>query len=163
MNRILRASENIAALFLLLIALLVTVNVALRYSMSVQVPDWFDVSRLLQAIAIFWGIALTTYRGTHICVDVVWEHMGPRGKRLLDLFATSVTLLFLLPLAWMVWAKVRTTGTQATMDLRLPHVYFYAFAAAGGTAAALLAAKRLWDLSRGEEIAVDEAEAPRGP
>lgn len=163
MNRILRASENIAALFLLLIALLVTVNVALRYSMSVQVPDWFDVSRLLQAIAIFWGIALTTYRGTHICVDVLWEHMGPRGKRLLDLFATGVTLLFLLPLAWMVWAKVRTTGTQATMDLRLPHVYFYGFAAVGATAAALLAAKRLWDLSRGQEIAVGEAEAPLGP
>ena len=163
MNRILRASENIAALFLLLIALLVTVNVALRYSMSVQVPDWFDVSRLLQAIAIFWGIALTTYRGTHICVDVVWEHMGPRGKRLLDQFATGVTLLFLLPLAWMVWAKVRTTGTQATMDLRLPHVYFYAFAAVGATAAALLAAKRLWDLSRGEEIAAGDAEAPLGP
>jgi TRAP-type C4-dicarboxylate transport system permease small subunit len=162
MNRILRASENIAALLLLLIALLVTVNVALRYSMSVQVPDWFDVSRLLQAIAIFWGIALTTYRGTHICVDVVWEHMSPRGKRLLDLFATGVTLLFLIPLAWMVWVKVRTTGTQTTMDLRLPHVYFYAFAAVGCIAAALLAGKRLWGLWQGQEVITDAAEAPHG-
>ena len=63
MNRFLRVSENLAALFLLLIALLVTVNVTLRYVLSIQIPDWFDFSRQLQAIAIFWGIAIATYRG----------------------------------------------------------------------------------------------------
>ena len=162
MNRLLRASENIAALVLLLIAVLITVNVTLRYTISVQVPDWFDFSRLLQAIAIFWGIALTTYRGTHICVDVLWENMGPVGKRMIDIFATTVTLLFLIPMAWMVWVKVRTTGTQGTMDLRVPLVYFYFVAALGATAAVFLAAKRIWELvSRGE--AAVELEPTHGP
>lgn len=158
MNRLLRASENIAALVLLLIALLIASNVALRYTMSVQIPDWFDVSRLLQAIAIFWGIALTTYRGTHICVDVLWENLGPRGRRLVDLFATTVTLVFLVPMAWMVWVKVRTTGTQGTMDLRLPLIYFYFVAGLGATAAVFLAAKRIWELFlRGEPATAPEA------
>ena len=80
MNRFLRASENLAALFLLLIALLVTLNVTLRYALSMQIPDWFDFSRQLQAIAIFWGIAIATYRGSHICVDIVWEHLGRLGQ-----------------------------------------------------------------------------------
>ncbi len=79
MNRLLSGVENLAAFFLLLIALLVTANVTLRYLFSCQIPDWFDFSRQLQAIAIFWGIALTTYRASHICVDVVWEHLGKRG------------------------------------------------------------------------------------
>lgn len=156
MNRFLRASENLAAVFLLLIALLVTLNVTLRYTMSLQIPDWFDFSRQLQAIAIFWGIAIATYRGAHICVDIVWEHLGLAGRRWLDLFATVVTLLFLVPMAWMVWAKVATTGTQATSDLRLPLIYFYAVGATGATIAVILAAKRIWDLWYGRAAHVGE-------
>lgn len=163
MNRFLRASENLAALFLLLIAVLVTVNVTLRYVFSIQIPDWFDFSRQFQAIAIFWGIAIATYRGSHICVDIVWEHLGRPGKRRLDLAATIVTLLFLMPMAWMIWVKVSSTGTQATSDLRLPLVYFYFVSAVGATVAVVLAAKRIWELWRGPDSTSDEAEAAHGP
>ncbi len=163
MNRFLRVSENLAALFLLLIALLVTVNVTLRYVLSIQVPDWFDFSRQLQAIAIFWGIAIATYRGGHICVDVVWEHVGRSGKRMLDLVATIVTLLFLIPMAWMIWVKVGSTGTQATSDLRLPLIPFYVVSAIGATVAVVLAAKRIWELWSGQHRLADEAEIAHGP
>ncbi len=58
MKRLLATTENVAALFLLAIALLTAGNVALRDLFSMQVPDWFDGSRLLQSIALFWGIAI---------------------------------------------------------------------------------------------------------
>ena len=148
MNRFLQASENIAAFFLLLIAVLVTVNVTLRYVFAIQIPDWFDFSRQLQAIALFWGIAIATYRAGHICVDVLWEHLGSGGRRRLDLLATVITLLFLVPMAWMIWVKVANTGTQATSDLRLPLIPFYAVSAVGATVAVILAAKRVWELWR---------------
>lgn len=151
MKRLLATTENVAALFLLAIALLTAGNVALRDLFSMQVPDWFDGSRLLQSIALFWGIAIATYRGDHICVDIVWEHLGPRGRRWLDVFATLVTFAFLAPLAWMVWVKVGSTGTQATSDLRLPLVWFYPLGALGATVAALLGALRAIELVRGKE------------
>ncbi|HMN64350.1 MAG: TRAP transporter small permease [Burkholderiaceae bacterium] len=151
MKRLLATTENVAALFLLAIALLTAGNVALRDLFSMQVPDWFDGSRLLQSIALFWGIAIATYRGGHICVDIVWEHLGPRGRRWLDVFATLVTFAFLAPLAWMVWVKVGSTGTQATSDLRLPLVWFYPLGALGATVAALLGALRAIELVRGKE------------
>jgi TRAP-type C4-dicarboxylate transport system permease small subunit len=163
MSRLLRVFEDLAALFLLLIAVLVAINVTLRYAFSFQIPDWFDFSRQLQAIALFWGIAIATYRAGHICVDIVWEHMRPAGRRWLDLVATTITFLFLLPMAWMIWVKVATTGTQATSDLRLPLVPFYAVAATGATVAAFLAAKRIWDLWRRPVGANDEAENVHGP
>ncbi len=163
MNRFLRVSENLAALFLLLIALLVTVNVTLRYVLSIQVPDWFDFSRQLQAIAIFWGIAIATYRGSHICVDIVWEHLGSSGKRVLDLVATIITLLFLIPMAWMIWVKVGSTGTQATSDLRLPLIPFYVVSAVGATVAVVLAGKRIWELWSGRHSVSDGAETAHGP
>ena len=151
MQRLLATVETVAAAFLLLIALVTAGNVALRDLLSVQIPDWFDGSKLMMGIALFWGMAVATYHAGHICVDVLWQQLNPRNRRRLDLLAGAVTLAFLAPMAWMVWAKVLTTGTQATMDLRLPMVWFYAAAACGAVAAALLALFRLWDVWHGRE------------
>jgi TRAP-type C4-dicarboxylate transport system permease small subunit len=143
MKRVLAATEIVAAFFLLAIALLTATNVLLRDLFSVQIPDWFDGARMLQGIALFWGIALTTFYGSHICVDILWEHLRPAARRWLDVLATAITLAFLAPMAWMIWIKVANTGTQGTMDLRLPLVWFYSIGAVGATVAALLAAVRL--------------------
>lgn len=148
MHRFLSAVETAAAIFLLAIALLTAGNVLLRDLFAVQIPDWFDGTKMLQAIALFWGIALATYRGSHICVDVLWEHLRAPNRRRVDLFATLVCLAFLLPMAWMVWVKVGRTGTQTTSDLQLPLVYFYAVAAAGAVVAVVLAAWRIVELWR---------------
>jgi TRAP-type C4-dicarboxylate transport system permease small subunit len=141
--RFLSAVETTAAVFLLLIALLTAGNVLLRDLLGIQIPDWFDGTKMLQGIALFWGIALATWHGTHICVDLLWEHLRAPGRRVVDLVATAVTAAALVPLAWMVWVKVLRTGTQATMDLRLPLTPFYAVAALGATVAVVLALWRL--------------------
>ncbi len=158
MKRLLALTENTAAFFLLAIALLTAGNVLLRDLFSVQIPDWFDGTKLLQGIALFWGIAIATYRGGHIGVDVVWEHLGPRGKRRVDMFATAVTAAFLAPMAWMIWVKVGSTGTQTTHDLRMPVVWFYAVGAAGATVAALLGVLRTLEIARGSTRAGESDE-----
>lgn len=170
MKRLLAATETAAACFLLLIALVTAGNVLLRDVFSVQIPDWFDGSRMLQGIALFWGFALATYYGSHICVDIVWEHLNRRGQRVVDLIATTVTMAFLVPMAWMVWVKVAGTGTQGTMDLRMPLQWFYAVAAVGATVAAILAVVRLVALYRGNQAILHaasaaeiETEVRRGP
>ncbi|MCC2673381.1 MAG: dctM [Ramlibacter sp.] len=154
MKRALSATEMVAAFFLLAIALLTAGNVLLRDLFAVQIPDWFDGARMIQGIALFWGVALATYYGSHICVDAWWEHLGPAGRRRMDILATLVTLAFLLPLAWMVWVKVAGTGTQGTMDLRMPLWMFYAVASVGTTVAVLLALVRVVLLWRSDEDAL---------
>jgi TRAP-type C4-dicarboxylate transport system permease small subunit len=151
MKRLLSATETIAAVFLLLIALLTSGNVILRDLFGQTVPDWFDGSRLLLGIAMFWGISIATYRAGHICVDAVWEMMNTTNRRRIDVLASLLTLAFLAPLAWMIWIKVGNTGTQATSDLRLPMMWFYAVAAAGAVVAALLAALRAVEVARGHD------------
>ena len=172
MKRLLAATETVAAVFLLFIALVTAGNVLLRDLLSIQIPDWFDGSKLVMCIALFWGMAVATYHAGHICVDVVWEQLGTANRRRLDLVASTVTLAFLAPMAWMVWAKVLTTGTQTTMDLRLPLVGFYALAACGALAAALLGLRRVWDLWRGHDPQtdmldvsekLDSLDTPHGP
>ncbi len=156
MKWLLSAIETVAAVALLAVAVLTASNVALRGALSTQIPDWFDGSKLLMAIALFWGIAVTTYHGAHICVDIVWEHLGARGRRRLDVVASLITFAFLLPMAWMVMNKVLASGTQATTDLRMPLIWFTSVAAAGGVAAAMLALARWVAALRGR---LDEGEA----
>ena len=160
MKRLLAATETVAAVFLLFIALVTAGNVILRDLFAIQIPDWFDGSKLVMAIALFWGMAIATYHAGHICVDVLWENLGPRNRRRLDIVAGLITLAFFAPMAWMVWVKVATTGSQTTMDLRLPLVPFYALGALGALAAALLAARRVWDLWHGNETAADATLPP---
>lgn len=163
MKRVLAAIETVAAFFLLAIALLTAGNVLLRDLFAVQIPDWFDGARMIQGIALFWGVALATFYGSHICVDALWENLKPPARRVVDIAATVITAAFLLPLAWMVWIKVAGTGTQGTMDLRMPLWMFYSVAAVGTSVAALLALVRIVCLWRGEDevlrpIAVDPDE-----
>ncbi len=162
MKRVVSAIETTAALFLLLIALVTAGNVLLRDLFAVQIPDWFDGSKLLLGIALFWGIAVATYRAGHICVDIVWEHASAPNRRRLDLVAGVITLAFLAPMAWMVMAKVLQGGTQATTDLRLPLVWFQSVAALGGFAAVLLGGWRMVALWRGVEENIDVAAAEGG-
>lgn len=156
MKRLLAAIESISAVFLLAIALLTFGNVLARELLQTQIPDWFDLSRQLQGIAIFWGIAIASYRGAHICVDLSWEWASDAGKRRIDIVATACVLAFLLPFAWMVWSKLASTGTQTTSDLRLPLVWFYAVSAAGVSATAALTLVRLVQLLRNAPVATLE-------
>ena len=92
MDRFIDTIEWIAAGFVGIVALNIFIAVLLRNLFSYSIPDSFDIGRLLLGILIFWGIAATSYRGTHITVDLVWANVGPRLQRVIDVFATLVLL-----------------------------------------------------------------------
>src|SRR5213076_1007840 len=80
--------ELIAAAFVGIVALDVFISVMLRYLFNVTIPDAYNFGQLLFGILIFWGIAATSYRGTHITVDLVWSNVGRKSQRFIDVFAT---------------------------------------------------------------------------
>jgi TRAP-type C4-dicarboxylate transport system permease small subunit len=100
---------------------------------------------MLQGIAIFWGIASTTYEGRHITVDGVWMVAGPAARRVIDLVADTLTLVFLGALAWMLVYKVQSTyeTNQVSADLGVVLWPFHLVASLGIGAAALLGLARL--------------------
>jgi TRAP-type C4-dicarboxylate transport system permease small subunit len=142
--------EKIAGSFLLAIAILTFGSVFLRYVFATQIPDWFDFSKLLQGIAIFWGIACICFRNEHIMVDLLWEKSSDDGKRYIDIAATSVLLIFLLLMAWMLGTKVwqSVQSTQATSDLRIPIGPFHVAAWLGVVAAVVTTIMRLVNVIR---------------
>src|SRR6201996_6404941 len=148
MDRIIGTIEGIAALFVGLVAADIFVSVALRRFFSVQIPDSYDFGRLLLGILIFWGIAATSYRGTHITVDLVWAQASPRWKRVIDIFATLVLLFVVTVQTYTLFDKVRTTYSDnvLTFDMHMPTWPFFAVAWIGDVSAGLLIAIRTYRL-----------------
>ena len=157
MDRFIDGIELLAAIFIGIVAVDIFASVVLRKFFSVSIPDSYDFGRLLLGILIFWGIAATSYRGTHITVDLVWSVASPRWRRVIDVFATLVLLLVVTTQTIMLFDKVRLTRTDhvLTYDLNLPVWPFFAVAWLGDVSAVLLIAVRTFRLIvRPEALAV---------
>ena len=148
MDRIIDTIEWIAAGFVGIVALDIFLSVLLRNTLNYSIPDSFDIGRMLLGILIFWGIAATSYRGTHITVDLVWGNVGPRYQRWIDVFATLVLLFVVTVQTWTLFDKVRGTYNDnvQTFDLNLPTWPLFALAWAGDVCAVVLIAIRAWRL-----------------
>ena len=148
MDRIIDSIEWIAAAFVGIVALDIFLSVLLRNTLNYSIPDSFDIGRLLLGILIFWGIAATSYRGTHITVDLVWGNVGPRYQRWIDVFATLVLLFVVTVQTWTLFDKVRGTykDNVLTFDMHMPTWPFFAIAWVGDVSAVLLIAIRTYRL-----------------
>ena len=148
MDRFIDTIEWIAAGFVGIVAANIFVAVLLRNLFNYSIPDSFDIGRLLLGILIFWGIAATSYRGTHITVDLVWANVGPKYQRMIDVFATLVLLFVVTVQTWTLFDKVRGTYNDnvTTFDMHLPTWPFFAVAWAGDVSAVLLIAIRTYRL-----------------
>ena len=109
MDRFIDGIELAATGFIGIVAVDIFVSVLLRYLFSASIPDSYDFGRLLLGILIFWGIAATSYRGSHITVDLVWAAAGPRGKRAIDVSASLVLLFVVAVHSAVLFDKVRAT------------------------------------------------------
>src|SRR5213076_2053244 len=129
-DRFIDTIELVAAFFVGIVAADIFTSVLLRYFFSVQIPDSYDFGSMLLGILIFWGIAATSYRGTHITVDLVWPHVGPRCKRAIDVCATTVLLFVVTVQTYTLFDKVASTWRDnvLTYDLGLPTWPFFAIA-----------------------------------
>ena len=126
-----------------------------------SIPDSYDFGKRLLGILIFWGIAATSYRGSHITVDLVWSAAGPRGKRWIDIFATLVLLFVVTVQTIMLFDKVRLTyqDNVQTFDLNIPTWPFALVAWLGDVSAVLLIAVRTYRLIFHPEDLVDSHQA----
>jgi TRAP-type C4-dicarboxylate transport system permease small subunit len=147
-DRFIDSIEVIAALFVGIVAADVFISVLLRYFFNVAIPDSYDFGRLLLGILIFWGIGATSYRGTHITVDLLWANVGAGYQRMIDVFATLVLLFVVSVHTWTLFDKVAATRADhvLTFDLRLPTWPFFAVAWLGDAAAVVLIAVRTYRL-----------------
>ena len=148
MDRFIDTIELIAAIFVGIVAANIFIAVLLRNLFSTAIPDSYNIGQYLLGILIFWGIAATSYRGTHITVDLVWANASPKYQRWIDVFATLVLLFVVAVQTWTLFDKVRGTYNDnvLTFEMHMPTWPFFAVAWAGDVSAVLLIAIRTYRL-----------------
>jgi len=161
MDRIIDAIEWCAATFVGIVALNIFIAVVLRKFFAWQIPDSYDIGKMLLGTLIFWGIAATSYRGGHITVDLLWTAANAKWKRVIDVFATLVLLFVVTVQTIMLFDKVRATFVDhvLTYDLNMPTWPFYAVAWMGDASAVVLIAIRTYRLVFRPEDLVGAGEA----
>ena len=148
MDRFIDSIEWIAAFFVGIVALNTFIAVFMRKFFAVTIPDYYNVGQFMLGVLIFWGIAATSYRGSHITVDLVWANATPKYQRLIDVFATLVLLFVVSVQTYTLFDKVVDTYNSGlvTMDLQLPVWPFFLLSWIGDGAAVLLIAIRTYRL-----------------
>jgi TRAP-type C4-dicarboxylate transport system permease small subunit len=148
MDRFIDSIEWIAAIFVGIVALNTFVAVFMRKFFAYTIPDYYNFGQYLLGILIFWGIAATSYRGTHITVDLVWANVSPKRQRWIDVFATLVLLFVVTVQTYTLFDKVAATRAEhiLTMDLGVPIWPFFAVSWIGDVSAVLLIAIRTYRL-----------------
>lgn len=148
MDRFIDSIEWVAAFFVGVVALNTFTAVFMRKFFAVTIPDYYNVGQFLLGILIFWGIAATSYRGSHITVDLVWANSSPRHQRWIDIFATLVLLFVVTVQTYTLVDKVIDTRAShiVTMDLGIPVWPFFLVSWIGDVSAVLLIAIRTYRL-----------------
>jgi TRAP-type C4-dicarboxylate transport system permease small subunit len=150
-DRFIDAIERVAAIFLAVVTAIVFFSIALRALFNFAIPDWYDFSRLTMGVMIFWGIAGASYHNRHIKVDIVWEWLGTKARRWMDIVATLIVFAFLVSFSIMLIAKVHSgyLSHEATFDTRVVIWPFHLAAAFGIFSATILVVIRIIRLTRG--------------
>jgi TRAP-type C4-dicarboxylate transport system permease small subunit len=148
MDRLIDGIEWIAAFFVGIVALNTFTAVVMRKFFAVTIPDYYNFGQFMLGVLIFWGIAATSYRGTHITVDLVWANASPRYQRWIDVFATLVLLFVVTVQTYTLFDKVVSTRADhiVTMDLQVPIWPFFLVSWIGDVSAVLLIAIRTYRL-----------------
>src|ERR1700753_3642852 len=148
MDRFIDSIEWVAAFFVGIVALNTFTAVVMRKFFAVTISDYYNFGQFLLGILIFWGIAATSYRGTHITVDLVWANATPKYQRWIDVFATLVLLFVVSVQTYTLFDKVVDTRAShlVTMDLQVPIWPFFLVSWIGDVSAVLLIAVRTYRL-----------------
>ncbi len=145
-SRLISIIDVTAAVLLGLVTVLTFVSVICRYRLNWPIPDSFDISRFLLGISIFWGIASATLRSEHIQVDILYESLKKKGRRILDIIATVFSSIFIFGVVWMLSGQILKVreGGETTTDLLIPIWPFYAIAWTGAVFTFLILCYMLW-------------------
>ncbi len=106
---------GLAALLLLAMMGLTTVDVVARYLFNSPVSGAFELTELMLAALIFAGLPLATERDEHVDVDLLDSFLPPNVVRANVFFATLISAGVLGVLATQLWGRAAQLVVEGTV------------------------------------------------
>lgn len=91
---------------LVLIAIVATIQVIMRYTFGIAY-DWVDeCSRYMCILITFVGAAVCARNGSHFCMDALLQYVPNRFKHLLKVLANLVSALTMVVVCYYAWIQI---------------------------------------------------------
>ncbi|OZI36028.1 C4-dicarboxylate ABC transporter permease [Bordetella genomosp. 1] len=103
LERVARIGAWIGGIGLLLVSWLIVIDLAARKLAGVSLGGADELAGYTLAVASAWAFPITLLRRSHIRVDVVYTHLSPRTRVVLDVFALVCLGVFVGTLTWHAW------------------------------------------------------------
>ncbi|HHH38984.1 MAG TPA: TRAP transporter small permease [Sedimenticola sp.] len=146
-----RVEENIIALLLVCMTLLVFIEVVLRFGFGTGYMWSQELTLLLSAWFVLFGISYGLRVGAHIGVDAVVRLLPPRLRRAVSMLAVLLSLVYcglFFYGSWIYLAKMKKIGIELE-DLPIPAWQAHSILLIGLTLFSIRLLEMLWALYRG--------------
>lgn len=100
---------SIAGASLLIVMLMISLNVCLRYFFNKPILVTYEYSTYLFIAIVYFGFAYTTRREAHISVDMVVKRLPKRARNGLEVLTSLVALGLMSVYLWFAWDIFRTS------------------------------------------------------
>jgi C4-dicarboxylate transporter DctQ subunit len=146
-----RIEESIVALLLVAMALLVFIEVVLRFGFGTGYMWSQELTLLLSAWFVLFGISYGLRVGALIGVDAVVRRLPPRLRRIVSTLAVVLSLAYcglLFYGSWVYLAKMKKIGIELE-DLPIPVWQAYSILLIGLALFSIRLLEMLWGIFRG--------------
>ncbi|MFD1020190.1 TRAP transporter small permease [Thalassobacillus hwangdonensis] len=126
LDRINKGTENIAAVFLFTMVLLVFLKVVTRVLIQSSFPWTEELSRYLMIWITFLGASIAFNYAAHIGVDFVVDKLPRMLKAVVQVIAAAACMVFFLLLIFKGFELMGRSMIQSSPALNLPMGYVYA-------------------------------------
>ncbi|WP_057776229.1 TRAP transporter small permease [Cytobacillus dafuensis] len=136
---------------------LIFYGVIMRYFFN-EPKAWVEeVVRYFIIWGTFLGFAVALRHNQHIQVDIVYDKLSKRAKRMVDIFATSVSILFCFAFTYYGYVLVesRYHSGMVSLDVGIPMWIVYLILPISGLLFLIRFVERLVHLLRGKEVHYD--------
>jgi len=134
-ERLTRWLHHLSGALLLGLMVLTVANIVGRWLFDAPVAGTVELTEIGMVGIVFLGLAYAQVREDHIRVDLLYERLGPRGRKVLGLFAALVSFATVAVLTWRLWSyagRLSASG-RTTSALRIP-LSWVAWVAVAGAA-----------------------------
>lgn len=125
-DKVLKAMGNgfnwVALSALLAMFAVITIDILSSKILNLPIIATVDIASLLAAVVVAFAVSQTILAGRHIEVDFLVICLPPRARKVFNVFASTLSLLFFLLLVWrcLVYARNLQVLGEASLTQHIP-------------------------------------------
>ena len=140
MKKVSQCSLILSSIVLLAAAILIFVDVFVRYVFNDPIPGQQELAELSMVVVVYFGLPWATRIRSHVRVEPITGKLPVSVRSILFGVLDFIVVAFMVLLTWNVFAQagnlVATPG-NATLILRIPYFYIYYIASVGAAISTL--------------------------